>query len=524
MINLENIPSSPGCYIYKDNLDNIIYIGKAKNLKKRVSSYFLKKDHDNKTNALVSNISSVDFIVTSNELEALVLENNLIKKYLPKYNVDLKSGQRYAYIQLTKDIFPRLVTIREKPKGKDDNIFGPFVSGQNRIETIRFLNKHFKLRTCKRLPKTACVRYHIGYCSAPCIANISKEEYAKTIEIVKKILSGKSTEYLPDMKKEMDSYSKNQDFEKALVLRDQISAIEYLAEKQNMERLVNYNQDIINYEIRDNKVYVLLFNIDKGLLVNKRSFSFDETLVDISVLDDFLVKYYSNNQKTIPQEIILPEEISQSTKDYLEGLSKKKITITIPKKGEKKELLDLCFKNIEITFFRNISKVYALKEKLKLKKVPHMIECFDISHFSGTLTVGSMVCFKDGVPFKEQYRRFRIKTLPKDKIDDFSAMAEVVRRRYLNKELPLPDLIVIDGGKGQLSSAIDALKVAGVQDKVQIIALAEKEEEIYLPDLMFPIKLNRKDIALLLLEEIRDEAHRFAITYNKLLREKEIKK
>ncbi|HNW05921.1 MAG TPA: excinuclease ABC subunit UvrC, partial [archaeon] len=315
MINLENIPSSPGCYIYKDNLDNIIYIGKAKNLKKRVSSYFLKKDHDNKTNALVSNISSVDFIVTSNELEALVLENNLIKKYLPKYNVDLKSGQRYAYIQLTKDIFPRLVTIREKPKGKDDNIFGPFVSGQNRIETIRFLNKHFKLRTCKRLPKTACVRYHIGYCSAPCIANISKEEYAKTIEIVKKILSGKSTEYLPDMKKEMDNYSKNQDFEKALVLRDQISAIEYLAEKQNMERLVNYNQDIINYEIRDNKVYVLLFNIDKGLLVNKRSFSFDETLVDISVLDDFLVKYYSNNQKTIPQEIILPEEISQSTKD-----------------------------------------------------------------------------------------------------------------------------------------------------------------------------------------------------------------
>ncbi|HNW06049.1 MAG TPA: excinuclease ABC subunit C, partial [archaeon] len=214
----------------------------------------------------------------------------------------------------------------------------------------------------------------------------------------------------------------------------------------------------------------------------------------------------------------------QSTKDYLEGLSKKKITITIPKKGEKKELLDLCFKNIEITFFRNISKVYALKEKLKLKKVPHMIECFDISHLSGTLTVGSMVCFKDGVPFKEQYRRFRIKTLPKDKIDDFSAMAEVVRRRYLNKELPLPDLIVIDGGKGQLSSAIDALKVAGVQDKVQIIALAEKEEEIYLPDLMFPIKLNRKDIALLLLEEIRDEAHRFAITYNKLLREKEIKK
>ncbi len=523
MINLENIPSSPGCYIYKDVLGKVIYVGKAKNLKKRVSSYFLKKDHDTKTQALVSNISSVDFIVTSNELEALVLENNLIKKYMPKYNIDLKTGQRYAYIQLTKETFPRLLTLREKPSGKDYNVFGPFVSGQNRLETIRFLNKQFKLRTCKRLPKKPCVRYHIGYCSAPCINNITKEEYSKTIDTVKKILSGKSQEHLPEMKKEMEIYSKSQDFEKALTLRDQISAIEYLAEKQNMERKVNYDQDIINYEIRENTAYVLLFNIDKGLLINKKEFTFDSSLVDISVLDDFLIKYYSNNQKTLPQEIILPEEISLTTKEYLEGLAKKKIAITIPKIGEKKQLLDLCFKNIEITFFRNISKVQALKEKLKLKTEPHVIECFDISHLSGTLTVGSMVTFRGGVPDKSNYRRFRIKTLEKNKIDDFKAIAEVVRRRYLNQTMPLPDLIVIDGGKGQLSSAVEVLKDLRVQNKVQIISLAKRDEEIFRPDNLFPLKLNKKDIALLLLEEIRDEAHRFAINYNKLLRGKEIK-
>jgi len=523
MINLENIPSNAGCYIYKDASGKVIYVGKAKNLKKRVSSYFLKKDHDNKTSALVTNISSVDFIITSNELEALILENTLIKKHMPKYNIDLKSGQRYAYIQLTKETFPRLLTLREKPSGKDENVFGPFVSGQNRVETIRFLNKQFKLRTCKRLPKKACVRYHIGYCSAPCVNNISKEEYSKVMATVKKILSGKSQEHLPELKKEMESYSKSQDFEKALSLRDQILAIEYLAEKQNMERQVNFDQDVINYDIRENVAYILLFNIDKGLLVNKKEFSFDVSLVDISVLDDFLIKYYSSNPKVIPKEIIVSEKVSKTTVDFLKSLSQKNIIVTIPKIGEKKQLLDLCFKNIEITFFRNISKVEALKEKLKLNKVPHVIECFDISHLSGTLTVGSMVSFRDGAPDKSNYRKFRIKTLDKDKIDDFKAIGEVVRRRYSNPSMPLPDLIVIDGGKGQLSSAVAVLKDLAVQDKVSIISLAKRDEEIYRPDNLFPLKLSKKDIALLLLEEIRDEAHRFAITYNKLLRTKEIK-
>ncbi len=521
-IDLSKLPNNPGCYIYKDKLGKVIYVGKAKNLKKRVSSYFLKKDHDAKTNALVSNIFSADFIITSNELEAFILENTLIKKYIPKYNIDLKTGQRYAYIQITKDVFPRLVTLHEKPSGKEENVFGPFVSGQARTELIKYLNKEFKLRTCKRLPKTPCIRFHIGYCSAPCIGNITKEEYLRVIETVKKILLGKSQELLPELKKDMKLCSRNQDFEKALVLRNQINAITYLTEKQNMERKVNYDQDIINYLIKENKVYLLLFNVDKGLLVNKKEFSFEEVLADISVLDDFLIKYYSNNPRAIPKEIIVPSKVSKATIAFLESLSRKKITVTTPQKGEKKELLDLCFKNIEITFFRNISKVWALKEKLKLTKEPHIIECFDISHLSGTLTVGSMVSFKDGAPDKSNYRRFRIKSLDNGKIDDFKAIEEVVRRRYSNPTMPLPDLVIIDGGKGQLSSAVSVLKELGVQDKVQIISIAKREEEIFRSDNLFPLKLNRKDPALLLLQEIRDEAHRFAITYNKLLRKKEI--
>lgn len=523
MIDLGKIPSSPGCYIYKDKDSKIIYIGKAKNLKKRVSSYFLNKDQGAKTNALVSNIASVDFIVTNNELEAFILENTLIKKHQPKYNIDLKSGQRYAYIQVTKENYPRLLTLREKPIDKDE-VFGPFVSGQFRTEIIKYLNKEFKLRTCKRLPKTPCTRFHIGYCSAPCIGNITKEEYSKTIETIKKILQGKSQELLPELKKEMEIYSRNQDYEKALTLRDQINAVDYLTQKQSMERQVKFDQDIINFVSKDNKNYILLFNIDKGTLVNKKEFILDSSLIDISVLDDFLTKYYSSNY--IPKEIIIPSSILEETEKYLEEQKKEKIIFTIPQKGEKKELLDLCLKNIEITFFKEELTLLDLQKKLKLKNLPRTIECFDISHLSGSFTVGSMVCFKEGLPSKNNYRKFKIKTLDKGKIDDFSSISEVVRRRYsrlIKENKELPDLIVIDGGKGQLSSAVLVLENLGVLKKIDIIGLAKRDEEIFKPEQLFSIKLNKKEPSLQLLQRIRDEAHRFAITYNRLLRKKEIK-
>lgn len=525
MVNLSKIPESPGCYLFKDVTGNIIYVGKAKNLKKRVSSYFLNKDQGAKTSALVLNISTIDFIVTNNELEAFILENTLIKKHLPKYNIDLKSGQRYAYVQITKDNFPRLVILREKPTGKEE-VFGPFVSGQNRTELVRYLNKEFKLRTCKRLPKTPCTRYHIGYCTGPCIGKITKEEYLSTIETVKKILQGKSSELATSLKKEMSSYSKNQDFEKALTLRDQINAIEYISQKQTMERQLKFDQDIINFIVKDNKIYLLLFNIDKGTLINKKEFTFDNTLIDISVIDDFLIKYYGNSNNEIPKELILPVAPDKGTKDYLENLKSEKIIFTLPQKGEKKELLDLCLKNIEATFFKDELVLIDLQRKLSLKHLPRVIECFDISHLAGTGTVGSMVSFKDGLSDKRNYRKFKIKSLENGKIDDFSATAEVVKRRYsrlIKENKELPDLIVIDGGKGQLSSAVLVLENLGVLKKIDIIGLAKRDEEIFKPEQMFPIKLNKKEPSLQLLQRIRDEAHRFAITYNRLLRKKEIK-
>lgn len=525
MIKLDKIPSSPGCYIYKDKDNNIIYIGKAKNLKKRVLSYFQNKEQDVKTKALVSNIYSVDFILTNNELDAFILENTLIKKHKPKYNIDLKNAQKYAYIQITKENYPKLLTLRNKPVGKEENVFGPFVSGQSRVEIIKYLNKEFKLRTCKHLPKKPCTRFHIGYCSAPCINNITKEEYNETIEIVKKILSGKIQEILPSLKKEMEIYSKEQNFEKALVLREQIHAIEYLKQKQNVERQISYNEDIINFILKDNQYYILLFNINKGALINKKEFILNSSLIDISVMDDFLIKYYSDN--FIPEEIIIPTNILEDTKKYLASLKKKKIIFTVPKKGEKKELLELCLKNIEYSFFKEEMTLLELQKKLKLKKIPETIECFDVSHFSGSYTVGSMVSFKNGMEDKKNYRRFKIKTLKEGKIDDVKSIFEIVKRRYsrlLKENKQLPDLIVIDGGKTQLFSAINGLKELNIFERVDIISLAEKNEEIFKPEEMFSIKLNKKEQTLHLLQKIRDEAHRFAISYHKLLRQKSFEK
>lgn len=519
MIDLKKIPNNPGCYIYKNKNGSIIYIGKAKNLKKRVSSYFLNKDQTPKTQSLISNISDIDFIVTNNELEALILENTLIKKHLPKYNIDLKNSEKYAYIKISSDKFPRLLTYRDKPNFKDENVFGPFVSGQNRSNLIKYLNKTFKLRTCKRLPKTPCIRYHIGYCSAPCIKKITEKEYAEIIEHIKKILSGKSNELIEDLNKKMKEYTYKKDFERAIVLRDQINAIEYLSEKQNVDTRKTYDQDVIDFIIKDNKAYFLLFNIYKGTLVNKIDKEIDLDLVDLSIIDDFLINYYSNN--VIPKEIILSKKINENTKKYLEHIKGEKIKITIPKKGLKKELLDLCRKNVEIYFFKNELVLEDLKEKLNLKYLPKVIECFDISHFSGKDTVGSMVYFKDGLPDKKNYRKFKIRSLPKDKVDDFSSIKEVVNRRYsrlIKEQKDLPNLIVIDGGKGQLSCAKEVLEKLNILEKVDLISLAKRDEEIFKIDNLFPIKLSKKDKALHLLQRVRDEAHRFAITYNRQIR------
>lgn len=514
-MDLSIIPTNPGCYLYKDKSKKIIYIGKAKNLKKRVSSYFTKKNHDPKTEILVSKIDSVDFIITNSESEALILENNLIKKHQPKYNINLKDSKRYAYIKITKEEYPRVIIARVKKN--DGTYFGPFVSAVSRDYIIELLNKSFKLRTCKKLPKKACLRYHINLCDAPCINEISKTRYLENISSVKRVLKGEIKEQIIILKKRMNFYSEKLDFERAKDLRDQIKALEWLSVKQTMERQKSYDEDIINYLEKDNTMYVILFNVYKGILENKQEFELPSAP---DFLEQFLSRYYEKNP--IPKEIITSRAIDSELKSFLELKRKSKINFVVPKIGEKKNLLDLVMKNIEIHFFGQIKKLEDLKKKLRMQEIPKVIECFDISHLSGTSTVASMVQFRNGIPDKNNYRRFKIKTV--DGIDDFASMAEVMRRRYTrlkNENLEMPDLIVVDGGKGQLSASVEILRE--LELKIAIISLAKREEEVFVPGFFKPLPIAKKTSASLLLQQIRDEAHRFAISYNRLLRKKKLK-
>lgn len=511
MIDYSIMPASPGCYIYKDEKNNIIYIGKAKDLKKRVSSYFQKRDHDRKTLHLINNIHSIDYIVTDNEIEALILENTLIKKHKPKYNIDLKDSRRYASIEITGEDFPRLLVARTKhEKGE---YYGPFVSGQKRDYLIKLLRKIFKLRTCKRLPKKACLRYHIKLCDAPCTGTISREDYSEKIKNVRYVLKNNTDLLIEDLKGKMDIASRELQFEKAIEYREQIYALQYMSQKQKMERNRTYNEDIIDYIIHEEEVFLLLFNIDKGALHNKSDFIFPY-IEDF--FEEFLVQYYSEHE--IPEIIIVPCNIENSVKDFLSYKKGKKVTVTVPKSGEKKHLLDLVKKNCEISFFGDMIKVEELQKKLHLNDMPSVIECFDISHLSGTFTVGAMVQFRNGKPDKNNYRRFKIKS-PEAIQDDFTSIAEVVRRRYTRlyeEGSPMPDLIIIDGGKGQLSAALEELNKLSL--KIPVISIAKKFEEIYFPGLSRPLRLGRTEKALLFIQEIRDETHRFAITYNRKLR------
>lgn len=509
-----NIPESPGCYLYLDKNKKIIYVGKAKNLKKRVSSYFNKKDLDSKTKVLVSQIKEIDFIVTNSEVEALILENSLIKKNKPKYNIDLKDSKGYAYIYLTSEEFPRFLIARNRKK--EGKYFGPFVSAQGRDYVLQSINKTFKLRTCKKLPKRKCLRYDIGICSAPCIKKISKEEYGKDIKEAELVLKGKTKELEKILSKKMQTYSRNQEFEKALIAREKISAIQYLKEKQNVKREKKYDEDILNYIIKNETVYLMLFNIYKGTLENKKEFTFE---FKENFLDEFLLRYYSENE--IPKKIIIPKKVDDSISDYLKKIKSSKVDLIIPQKGDLKELMNLVKRNIEIHYFGDAERLEELRKKLNLQKNPNVIECFDISHLSGTEVVASMVQFRGGKPDKTNYRKFRIKTSQKN--DDFAAMREVVQRRYsrLQREKKeFPDLIVIDGGLGQLNSSIKSLKEIGA--RIPIISLAKKFEEVYIPGSELPLRFDPKNKARLLLESIRDEAHRFAIKYQRERRSKKI--
>jgi len=489
MIDLSHLPPDPGCYLFRDGEGAILYVGKAKNLKKRVSSYFQKRDLDAKTEALVQIAQSVDFIVTNTEVEALILENTLIKKHQPKYNIDLKDSKQYAHIRLTDEEFP-MIGIARNTHGKG-SFFGPFVSARDRDEVLLVLRNTFQLRSCRRLPKRACLRYHIGSCSAPCIGAIEKDAYRERARRAESVLKGHTQELLRALRTELAERAMAEEYEQALELRDQIAAVERLAERQHVDRQKTYNEDIVHYRLSGGMVYLMLFHVDAGLLEEKREFVFEYRE---GFFEEFLVRHYSEHEP--PLDLILPEEVDPSLAEFLSIRKGRRVRVTVPKIGEKKKLLELVEKNIEIRFFGDRLKLEELKKRLGLPKLPEVVECFDISHLAGTAMVGSMVQFRAGRPDKRNYRRFRIRTV--EGIDDFSAIAEVVKRQYSRLQRDggqMPDLIIVDGGKGQLSAALGALGELGLS--IPTISIAKREEEIYLPGLSIPLPLDRKEKASL---------------------------
>lgn len=508
MIDLCQIPRQPGCYLFSDEGGRIIYVGKAKELRRRVSSYFRRCDHDAKTTALVSHIHAVQTIVTSSEEEAFLLENNLIKRHQPKYNIDLKDAKGYATLRLTAEAFPRLVISRRRQE--DGRHFGPFVSGEQRDEVRHFLIRVFRLRTCRQLPKRPCLRFHIGLCPAPCAGKISAAAYGERIARVVEVLAGRGGALIARLRDEMARHSTREEFEAALELRDQIAALERLAERQAVQRAVGGSEDVLAYASSGGEVCLLLFHVERGTLCRREEFQFaggPETV------EEFLARYYAENP--VPKELILSRRPDEGLIAYLGRLGIRRVTV--PQRGGKRQLLELARLNLDSFFFAGDRRIHELRERLDLPDPPETIDCIDISHLAGTAMVGSLVRFRHGKPDKGGYRRFRIKTLAG--ADDPAAIAEVVKRRFtrlVREGTPLPDLLVIDGGETQLAAARRELENGGL--RIPVIAIAKRFEEIHRPGGAEPLRLAAKDPALLLIRAIRDEAHRFAVSYHRLLR------
>lgn len=510
MVEYSSLPRAPGCYLYRDAEGTVLYVGKAKDLRKRVASYFTRTGHDLKTQNLIRQVAAVDFVVTTTEAEALILENNLIKRHQPKYNIDLKDAKRFAYIEMTQEEFPR-IGIARRPQ-KDAAYFGPFVSAADRDGILKVVKRIFRLRSCRKMPKRACLRYHLKSCSAPCIGAIGAAEYRRQAENAATLLKGRGGELLQSLREEMAGLSARQEFERALLLRDQISAIERLSERQDVEKVRATDQDVIAYRRASSTVYLMVFSFEKGRLVAKEEFSFP---AGEDFLEEFLARFYAD--RVPPAEVILPPGAGDAVAEYLSLRRKGPVTVTVPRSGAKRKMLGLVEANIDHVFLQGPHKVRDLKEALSLARPPEVIECFDISHLSGSSMTGSMVQFRSGRAEKKNYRRFRIRSV--EGIDDPAAVGEVVKRRYrrlIAEGSRLPDLVVIDGGKGQLMAACGALAELGTE--IPILALAKKEELVYLPGEVLPRRLDEKGLALRYLQEIRNEAHRFAHAYHTLLR------
>ncbi len=515
--NPTDLPTYPGVYMFKDDGDNIIYCGKAKNLKNRVSNYFSKTSNLSiKTQHLLAKIRTIEWIIVRSEVEALLLENKMIKKYSPKYNINLKDSKTFAYIALTKERFPRIISTRRT--GPKIDAFGPYTDGTMRRELQRLVVSIFKIRTCKTMPKRACLNYHIGICTAPCINNVNYDEYTKQVESARVFLSGKYEDVAKRLKDQMDDASKNMQYERAKELYNQIKSIELVSKKQIVDNEKRYDQDVIVFMRSKERIIIVQMSIRKGVLLGKKDFEME---YQDNFEEEFLRAFYTTNP--IPHEILLSynfwtdDDEKHAMEEFLTNLRGGSVSINIPIKGEKKKLVDLAKQNIEANMEHNIA-LFDIQNTLNLPSIPLIIESFDISNTGDEHIVSGMIRFVNAKPDKSGYRKFKIKTV--HMANDFASMQEVVYRRYsrLQKEsAKMPDLILIDGGAEQLDFAIRSLEKLGLS--IPIIGLAKKLEEIYLPGENTPRRFDNNSKMMLLLRKIRDETHNFSLNYNKKRRQ-----
>ena len=542
---LRLIPESSGSYQFYDKTNTIIYVGKAKNLKRRVSSYFNKKHDSVKLKVMVPQIVKIEFIITNSEIEALILESHLIKKFKPKYNVLLKDDKKFPYFLITKEDYPRILVTRKRNKNMlEGKYYGPYTNAKSMYTTLDLLKKLFPLKQCKtpKFKDRPCIYYQIGRCMAPCQKKISSEDYKKLIKNVELFLSGKQMQLVEELKQMMEKCAQKEEFEKAARYRDSYFDVLKTIEKQKVVyENTKINQDIISISSDEFIGGISLLQIRDGRLTNKKDFEISKSDYDSDseIITYFMKEYYQlSENEDIPSEIIFSYKIDNDEKSTLEEWlsSKKGEKVYINPKDSKRnqEILELALKNsnyhlqeMKIKSLQEIQSNFNetgsyIQEKLKLRKFPHTVECFDISHIQGTNTVASLVYFYNGMPKKSEYKKFKIKTIEEGKPDDFKSMREVIKRRYsrlLKENKEFPDLIIIDGGKGQLSSAVEILEELGVKNQ-DIISLAKRIEEVFLPNKSKPVLLPTNSQALYFFQRIRDEAHRFAITFHRSLREK----
>lgn len=534
------MPPNPGVYLMKDDAGKVLYVGKATSLARRVRDYFgpNAKLHA-MTPGLMPHVRDVDYIITDNEVEALILENNLVKRHKPRYNVKLKDDKRYPYLKVTGETFPRISMIRtvERDGAK---YFGPYVHAKATRQTLKEITKAFPIRTCDlnieegKANHRPCLDFHIGRCLGPCAGLVDKEEYQEVCKGVCFFLKGNGKVILKELAEKMKAAASQLDFERAAQIRDRIEGIQRILEKQKVSSSDGEDQDVIGFYQKADEACVQIFMVRGGKLIDREHFFLtgSEESSPAEILTAFVEQYYQD-ASFVPGVVILQNdlEMPEAIKAWLETKRGASVNFHVPQRGKKLNMVQMAARNAKDILEREKDQtvfkmddnpsLIGLRDLLSLPRQPHRIDAFDISNLGGSMAVGSMVVFQDGKPEKSEYRRYRIRTVEGQ--DDFAMMREVITRRFrraLEEQTPLPDLVLVDGGKGQLNAALAALEDLGLEDKQPIIGLAKKFEHIFLPGESDPIILSNRDAVLHLIQRIRDEAHRFAVAYHRKLREK----